>query len=136
MVTEIEQTRLSRIVGNLKLKELEIVEKLSNNISNESKMLRSLVSPNKHNFIAVNGDWEEILGYTEEECRGNNFCMILPPHEVDRTNLFIDKLQSVKDGFSEYKCDIITKSGKILKTIWKSKYYSDINTVISLGRIV
>jgi PAS domain S-box-containing protein len=135
MEVKTKPSRLNSIIANLKLKELEIVEKLSSNLPHNSKMLRTIVSPNQHNFIAVNGDWEEILGYNEDDCRGKKINFILPQYEFERTNNFIDKLKDVKNGFSIYKCDIQTKSGEMLKVIWKLKYYSDLNIIVSVGRL-
>lgn len=135
-VHEVTNTRLGKIVANLKLKELEIIEKISDNIPRGSKILRTLISPNQHNFIAVNGDWEEVLGYTEDECRENDWSLIMPDYEVSRCREVINKLKDVKDGFTEFTCDVLTKSGQVLKASWKSKYYPDLNLVISIGRLV
>jgi len=128
--------RLISIIANLKLKELEVVEKLSENFIPNEKILRSLISPNQHSFIAVNGDWKEVLGYSEDDCVNNSVNMILPKKEIERTSKFISTLKNVKEGFSEYKCEVITKGGDVLQTIWRLKYYSDLNIIISIGRLI
>ena len=129
-------SRLDKIIANLKLKELEIIEKISDNIKHDSKMLRMLISPNQHNFIAVNGDWNEVLGYEEEECRGKCWNMIIPDYELKRTSDLINKTKEIKEGFSDYVCDVITKTGLVVKTSWRVKYCPDLNMVISIGRVV
>lgn len=129
-------TRLEKIIGNIRLKELEVIYKLSNNVNQDSKILQTLISPNKHNFIAVNGDWEEVLGYTEKDCRGKSWNMIMPDYEIKRTSDFIDMIKDAKSDFSEYLCDVITQKGKIIKTSWKTKYYPEINMVISIGVLI
>lgn len=133
---EVKINRLESIIANLKLKELEIVEKISNNLCHNSKILRTLISPNNHNFIAVNGDWEEVLGYSESDCRGNDWSMIMPEYEISRGIRLINKVKKFPSIFFEYKLDILTKGGKILKSVWRTKYYTDLNMVISIGTII
>ena len=72
--------QLQLTVAKLELKQLELVEKLSER--HNDYVIRLIQSSITDKFIAVNGDWELLTGIMESNCIGKGWENIIPKNEV------------------------------------------------------
>lgn len=128
-----QQQRLKNIIAKLKLKELEIVDRLSD--AHNDYVIRCITDPITHRYIAVNGSWDILTGYNSSECVGKLWKDFIPTSELSK--VFCETQELIKDsnGFNTYKCNFIKRDGSTIYVNWKSKYYKEINAVVSIGRV-
>jgi len=126
---------LKTIIAKLRLKELEVIEKIST--PGDDLIIRAITDPQTQSFIAVNGDWEKVSGYTSAECIGENWLSFTCPSEREvMTNRRSNEINTDSDeSFDEFEFNLISKDGQKIFSKWKSKYYKDINATVSIGRI-
>jgi PAS domain-containing protein len=120
-------------IAKLELKQLEVIDKLSRKIDDEY-IIRCVTCPDTNNFIAVNGDWETVIGVNEYECIGLSIFDFLPDYEKKRV---AEQVKVLMDGneFNSFVCDLIDKDGLLVSVDWRSKYFAQINSIVSIGRV-
>lgn len=120
-------TNLTLAIANLELKQLEVIEKLSE--VHDDYIIRCITCPDSLEFLAVNGDWERVTGFNEQACVGMSFNDFIPDNQYAPRNTIIE------DDFLSYNCDLITKSGDVVNVDWKTKHFPDIDAAVSIGRV-
>jgi PAS domain-containing protein len=120
---------LQYIIAKLELKQLEFIDKLSKR--SDDYVIRCITSPIDNRFIAVNGDWETVTGFDDDLCVDMEWSDFIKGENVDMmsTSLFNDS------EFVSFVCDIVTKCGDSISVDWKSKYFPEIDGIISIGRL-
>lgn len=120
-----EVTSLKMTIAQLELKQLEVIDKLSE--KHDDYVIRCITCPETSKVLAVNGDWERVTGFKESSCVGIDI------------NKFITRRQlstPIPDGeFENYNCDIIIKDGSSVTVHWKTKHFSNIDATVSIGRV-
>ena len=118
-------TNLTLAIANLELKQLEVIDKLSER--HDDYVIRCITCPDTSKVLAVNGDWEKVTGFNERSCIGLDI------------NDFVSRRQlapPIPDGeFENYSCDMITKDGSLVNVNWKTKHFPDIDASVSIGRV-
>ena len=61
-------TALQLTIAKLELKQLEMVDRLSE--KHNDYVIRFIESSITDKFVAVNGDWELVTGFSEQHCTG------------------------------------------------------------------
>jgi len=122
-------TSLKLTIAKLELKQLEFVDKLS--VRNNDYVIRCITCPDTNKFLAVNGDWEKVTHFKEQDCVGKKWTDFIPNsekalEEIDRT--------SGDGGFESFVCDVIKKDGSCASVDWKSKFFPEINAIVTIGR--
>lgn len=76
-------------------------------------------------FIKTNKAWEEILGYSSEELKGENIIEFLHEDDIERTKKALSKLEKnneVKEFVNRYK----STNGKYRYIEWKANRYENV----------
>jgi len=124
---------LQLTIAKLELKQLEFIDKVSK--KHNDYVIRCITHPVDKTFIAVNGDWKTVTGYGEGVCVGKKWSEFIPDEHaegiISETSNILDK----DGGFDSFVCDIISVTGEYISVNWKSKYYPEINSVVSIGRV-
>ena len=128
-----QQNKLKMIISKLKLKELEVVDRLSNR--HNDYVIRCITDPTTFKFIAVNGDWSNVTGYSEKECIGKSWVDFIP--EKDKNKIIQESQTLVKndEGYDEFTCDIIGLNNKPISVRWKARFYPELNATVSIGKV-
>lgn len=129
----LRHTKLNSIIAKLKLKELEMVDRLS--VSHNNYVIRCITNPTTFEFIAVNGDWNKVTGHPEKECLGMTWLDFIPTDEVDRVKKEAEALFKEKNSFENLCCNLLGINGNKIPVCWKAKYYPEINAVVSIGKV-
>lgn len=122
---------LERTIAKLELKQLEVIDKLSENHSDY--VIRCVTDPETCEFLEVNGDWEKVTGFSEKACIGKPWTDFI----VDEDEMIVENTKHLiysDSKFSKYECNIATRYGTALVK-WKSMYYPEINSIVSIGRV-
>lgn len=120
-------------IAKLELKQLEVIDKLSRK-SNGEDIIRCVTCPTTNKFIAVNGDWEKVIGINEYDCIGKSIFDFMPEYELDRAAQQTEKLKESEE-FDSFECDLLDGKGCAVKVDWKAKYFPQINATVSIGRV-
>lgn len=126
-------TQLQLTVAKLELKQLELVEKLSE--KHNDYVIRLIQSSTTDKFIAVNGDWEMLTGILESNCVGNDWCDIVPKNEISTVNKHVDLIKKGGEYFDGFKSTLYKKDGGLISVNWKGKYFPEINGLVFIGRV-
>jgi len=119
-------TSLKMTIAKLELKQLEVIDKLSE--KHNDSIIRCITCPESDEFLAVNGDWEHVTGFKEDICIGMNFNDFIPDYTASEP-------KEHEDGFEWYNSQLITKTGESVNVDWKMKHFPDINAIVSIGRV-
>jgi PAS domain S-box-containing protein len=128
-----KKSNLTGIIAKLKLKELEIIDRLSTR--HEDYVLRCIINPKTSTFSAVNGDWEKVTGYREQACINRNWLDFIPKHEKKDILAKVKVIFGHAQEFTEFWCNILDVNGRILPVCWSAKYYPELNAIVSIGKI-
>lgn len=120
-------------IAKLELKQLEVIDKLSRKRTDEH-IIRCVTCPDTNKFIAVNGDWEKVIGINEYDCIGKSIFDFMPEYEKERAHTQANKLMDINE-FDSFVCDLIDDKGSSVSVDWKSKYFPKINATVSIGRV-
>lgn len=126
------KSSLELTIAKLELKQLEVIDKISK--SSNDYIIRCITCPNSNEFLAVNGDWKKVVGWEEEECVGKTIFDFIAPYEVERAKLEGLKLKTLST-FDSFICDMMNKDGDTISVDWKARFYPDINSIVSIGRV-
>jgi hypothetical protein len=129
----LRHTKLNSIIARLKLKELEMVDRIS--VSHNQYVIRCITNPDTYEFIAVNGDWNKVTGHPEKECLGMTWLDFIPKDEVDVVKREAQSLFEKNKSFENLCCNILGINGEKIPVCWKAKYYPEINAVVSIGKV-
>jgi len=124
---------LQLTIAKLELKQLEFIDKVSK--KHNDYVIRCITDPIKKTFIAVNGDWKKVTGYGEDFCVGKEWSEFIPDEHAE---VVISEASSILDeegGFDSFVCDIVSVTGELISVDWKAKFYPEINSVVSIGRV-
>lgn len=125
-------TTLQLTIAKLELKQLEMIERLSD--KHNDYVIRLIQSSITDKFVAVNGDWELVTGLKERECVGDGWENIVPDSELPKILKSIDGIKK-HDNFDCFVSDLIIKGNKKIPVIWKGKYFPEINGLVFIGRV-
>ena len=125
--------QLQLTVAKLELKQLELVEKLSER--HNDYVIRLIQSSVTDKFIAVNGDWEILTGIMESSCVGKGWENIVPKNELLSVIKHVDFIKKGGDYFDGFKSTLYKKDGKLISVTWKGKYFPEINGLVFIGRV-
>jgi PAS domain S-box-containing protein len=128
-----KKSNLTGIIAKLKLKELEIIDRLSTR--HEDYVLRCIINPKTSTFSAVNGDWEKVTGYQEQACINRNWLDFIPKHETTEVLAKAKVIFGNAHEFTKLWCNILDVHGKILPVCWSAKYYPELNAIVSIGKV-
>jgi len=122
-------SNLKLTIAKLELKQLEFIDKLS--VRHNDYVIRCITCPDTNKFLAVNGDWEKVTDFKEVDCVGKVWADFIPESEK-----VLDKIdRSNKDGgFESFICDVRKKDGTCTSVDWKSKFFPEINAIVTIGR--
>lgn len=125
--------QLQLTVAKLELKQLELVEKLSER--HNDYVIRLIQSSTTDKFIAVNGDWELLTGIMEYSCIDKGWEHIVPKHELTSVIKHIDNIKKGGQYFDGFKSTLYKKDGNLISVSWKGKYFPEINGLVFIGRV-
>lgn len=124
-------TQLQLTVAKLELKQLELIDKLSE--KHNDYVIRIIQSSITDKFVAVNGDWELITGF--KECDFINLgwenLIITNQYSVFKE---IELIKKTKD-FHSFDTTIQISNNKTILVNWKGKYFPEINGLVFIGRV-
>lgn len=120
---------LKMIIAKLELKQLEFIDKLS--LIHNDYVIRCITCPDTNEFLAVNGDWERVTDFKEKDCVGKKWGDFISKPPMNIVNSDDDKNT---DDFDSFVCDVVKKDGTRSSVNWKSKFFPEINAVVSIGR--
>jgi hypothetical protein len=126
-------TPIELTIAKLELKQLEMIDRLSQ--KHNDYVIRLISSSITDKFIAVNGDWELVTGFSEQYCQDLGWEDITPTYDL---NLVLKNVNNIKNNiknFNTFKSNLIKKDGKLLSVIWKGKYFPEINSLVFIGRV-
>lgn len=126
-------SQLQLTVAKLELKQLELVEKLSER--HNDYVIRLIQSTTDDKFIAVNGDWELLTGIMESNCIGKGWCDIVPRSELKSVINHVDDMKLGGEYFDGFKSTLYKKDGGLISVSWKGKYFPEINGLVFIGRV-
>ena len=126
-------TALQLTIAKLELKQLEMVDRLSE--KHNDYVIRFIESSVTDKFVAVNGDWELVTGFSEKHCTGLGWENIVPKYDLNNVLNHVDKIKKDDNGFDSFTSELIKKDGKSIKVTWKGKYFPEINGLIFIGRV-
>lgn len=126
------ETSLQLTVAKLELKQMEVIEKLSE--KHNDYVIRIIQSSITDKFVIVNGDWELITGLKEIDCVGKGWEDIIPMSEVSRIFKHISDIKK-HDNFDCFRTSLIIKDKKFISVNWKGKYFPEINGLVFIGRV-
>jgi hypothetical protein len=125
--------QLQLTVAKLELKQLELVEKLSER--HNDYVIRLIQSSTTDKFIAVNGDWELLTGIMEYSCVDKGWENIVPKHELTSVMNHIDSIKKGGQYFDGFKSTLYKKDGGLISVSWKGKYFPEIKGLVFIGRV-
>lgn len=125
-------TPLQLTIAKLELKQLEMIERLSE--KHNDYVVRIIQSSVTDKFVAVNGDWELVTGIKENNCIGKSWENIIPNKELVNVFKHIEDIKKY-DNFDCFISNLITKDNRYLSVNWKGKYFPEINGLIFIGRV-
>lgn len=125
-------TPLQLTIAKLELKQLEMIERLSE--KHNDYVVRIIQSSVTDKFVAVNGDWELVTGIKENNCIGKSWENIIPNKELVNVFKHIEDIKKY-DNFDCFMSNLITKDNRYLSVNWKGKYFPEINGLIFIGRV-
>lgn len=130
-------TTLEQTLAKLKLKELELVHKVSSEEMRNGSVVRCILNSSTQSFVAVNGDWENVFGYSEIETLGKSWEELLCPKCDTNKSLtqIIDSSNEDENGFDEYILNHVNKYGQLVSVQWKTKLFTDISALVSIGTV-
>jgi len=126
------ETQLQLTVAKLELKQLELIDRLSE--KHNDYVIRIVQSSVTDKFVAVNGDWELITGFKECDFVDRGWEDIITPKEKYSVLKQIESIKKTKDFYS-FKTDIEISNKKIMLVDWKGKYFPEINGLVFIGRV-
>ena len=126
------KSSINLTIAKLELKQLEFIDKLSR--KKNDFVIRSVTCPETNEFIAVNGDWERVIGINEFDCIGKSIFDFMPDYEVDRARKEARLLLETTE-FDSFVCDLLDNDGNAVSVDWKAKYFPQINATVSIGRV-
>lgn len=129
-----QRLSLKLTIAKLELKQLEVIDRLSDN--HDCDIIRCITHPKSMVLLAVNGDWEKITGYSEKSCVGRNFSDFIPERERRGAMLNGKKMLKDTNGFDSLTFNIQTRNGEIVEVNWKSKHFPEIDSIVSIGKVV
>jgi len=122
-------SKLKLTIAKLELKQLEFIDKIS--VRHNDYVIRCITCPDTNEFLAVNGDWETVTNFKEKDCIGRKWTEFIPKSEDVLAEIF----RSIDGGgFESYICDILKKDGSTTSVNWKSKFFPEINAIVTIGR--
>jgi PAS domain S-box-containing protein len=124
---------LQLTIAKLELKQLEMVDRLSE--KHNDYVIRFIESSITDKFVAVNGDWELVTGFSEQDCTGLSWENIVPKYDLNKVLNHVDKIKKNDDEFDSFTSELIKKDGKNIKVVWKGKYFPEINGLVFIGRV-
>jgi PAS domain S-box-containing protein len=124
---------LQLTIAKLELKQLEMVDRLSE--KHNDYVIRFIESSITDKFVAANGDWELVTGFSEQHCIGLGWENIIPKYDLNKVLNSVDRIKKNDNEFDSFTSELIKKDGKILKVIWKGKYFPEINGLVFIGRV-
>ena len=125
--------QLQLTVAKLELKQLELVEKLSER--HNDYVIRLIQSSITDKFIAVNGDWELLTGIMESNCIGKGWENIIPKNEVQSVIKHINTIKKDTQYFDGFTSTLYKRDGDLISVSWKGKYFPEINGLVFIGRV-
>jgi PAS domain S-box-containing protein len=125
--------QLQLTVAKLELKQLELVEKLSER--HNDYVIRLIQSSITDKFIAVNGDWELLTGIMESNCIGKSWENIIPKNEVQSVIKHINTIKKDTQYFDGFNSTLYKRDGDLISVSWKGKYFPEINGLVFIGRV-
>ena len=125
--------QLQLTVAKLELKQLEMVEKLSER--HNDYVIRLIQSSTNNKFIAVNGDWELLTGIMESSCVGKTWENIVPKNEILSVIKHVESIKMGSEYFDGFKSTLYKKDGNLISVSWKGKYFPEINGLVFIGRV-
>lgn len=123
---------LQLTIAKLELKQLEMIDRLSE--KHNDYVIRLVQSTKDNNFLSVNGDWELISQYKEEDFIGKSWDSILNNNDVASVKKHVDDIKKMKT-FYPFNCNIKVKNNRLVNVDWKGKYFPEIDSVIYIGRV-
>jgi PAS domain S-box-containing protein len=126
-------TPLQLTIAKLELKQLELVDRLSE--KHNDYVIRFIESSITDKFVAVNGDWELVTGFSEEYCTGFGWEDIVPAKDLNSILKHVDEIKRGNENFDTFKSELIKKDGKLVQVVWRGKYFPEINGLIFIGRV-
>jgi hypothetical protein len=123
---------ISKLMSKLKLKELEIISRLST--TTIYKVIRCTINLKTFEITSLNGDWSLVTGYSEKTFEGKDFMTIIPDEydEVIKKGIH----ENLKSGrFNSLTTEIITSKGRS-KVLWEYTYYEELMEVILIGKVL
>jgi len=126
-------SQLQLTVAKLELKQLELVEKLSER--HNDYVIRLIQSTTTNKFIAVNGDWELLTGILESNCVGLDWTDIVPKKELKSVMNHVEYMKKNGEYFDGFKSTLYKKDGDLISVSWKGKYFPEINGLVFIGRV-
>jgi PAS domain S-box-containing protein len=124
---------LQLTIAKLELKQLEMVDRLSE--KHNDYVIRFIESSITDKFVAVNGDWELVTGFSEQDCTGLSWENIVPKYDLNKVLNHVDKIKKNDDEFDSFTSELIKKDGKNINVVWKGKYFPEINGLVFIGRV-
>lgn len=124
---------LQLTIAKLELKQLEMVDRLSE--KHNDYVIRFIESSITDKFVAVNGDWELVTGFSEKDSIGFGWENIVPKSELKQVLNHVDGIKKNDGEFDSFTSELIKKDGKNVKVIWKGKYFPEINGLVFIGRV-
>lgn len=126
------ETSLQLTVAKLELKQLEMIEKLSE--KHNDYVIRLIQSSITDKFVAVNGDWELVTGLKEINSIGKGWEHIIPTQEINKIFKHISEIKK-QNNFDTFTTNLIIRDGKFVSVNWKGKYFPEINGLVFIGRV-
>jgi hypothetical protein len=126
------ETSLQLTVAKLELKQMEVIEKLSE--KHNDYVIRVIQSSVTDKFVMLNGDWELITGFKEIDCVGMGWEKIIPMPEVPKVFKHISDIKK-HDNFDCFTTKLIIRDKKVVSVNWKGKYFPEINGLVFIGRV-
>lgn len=125
-------TQLQLTVAKLELKQLEMIDRLSE--KHNDYVIRIVQSSVTDKFVAVNGDWELITGFKESDFVNRGWDDLVMNR--DKHNVFnqIELIKKTKD-FHTFNTAIEISNNKLIYVNWKGKYFPEINGLVFIGRV-
>ena len=128
--------KLEKILTDLGFKELEILQKLSKEKHDTKKyhIIRTISNHKTNKFVAVNGDWEQVMGYSEEYPVNMSWEDFIPKTEQKKLGETFSGLKE-EDDYTNYGCNFINNLGEIIPLNWSVKFFHELGLLISIGVI-
>lgn len=126
------ETSLQLTVAKLELKQIEMIEKLSE--KHNDYVIRLIQSTITDKFVVVNGDWELVTGLKEVNCVGKGWESMVPSVELPKVFKHLSDIKK-HNNFDCFTTDLIIRDNKVVSVNWKGKYFPEINGLVFIGRV-